>query len=387
MNKIEGSLSPNNQVILQKHIVDYEKKLNPIEVQTSSVWNTIWDNIPGSQAVGRYLGWGAAQTHGAEISNALITMVFNNCFPEQIKEKELTIRERCYNSLVGIAKPTAEEASKFLITPKILPYVTMFCSSAGGIALPVAALLVKALYDKVLGDPNSKFTPKNVPSLENLLTAKDGDIIDANGNTLNQQDITDIKNLVNKCNLAYQLLTSTKSEVDILMNKYLKFGEDDNQILYSNGEVVNETDLKEIKISINRLRGANPTHENLNKMIDLLAEHLPEILEEVTVDEPVEASVVNLANENHEKVEIQDEDSQEPFTLQWPTADSNKIKEEDSILTNPSGAFKLNWEMFDEASSTTKVDQPVKSEQEPEKTDSSGMVYTKKSVSMKKTES
>lgn len=271
-------LSARNKDVLLDYAKGIEQKMNPTqETLITSISKTIFSKLPGAKQIGSWVGWAVAQSHASGVTNDLITLAFNHVAP--IPYKKPTLSEKCYNAFIGVAMPTAEETAKLLITPKLLPIITICFSTGGGYALPAAIALATALTKRVMSDPNSKYDLNNLPKLNELIFLTADGPIDANGIALTKTDIEDLRTAANKLNIAYQLLNCSREDLDQLMNKYFKYEKADGTIaqwgVYPDGTELTEKEYNTIELGILRLRGTNPTGESLNEMIELLAKHLP----------------------------------------------------------------------------------------------------------------
>ena len=274
-------LSQPNREILKDHLVkkcgSAFSEATAKAAQPSMLETLIAAVLPSSRTAGRGVGYAIAVTHGAEVSNGLISYVADRLLPEKI-DKPKTWGETIFNGFVQTANPTIEETAKLMLTPKLLPLVTVFSQGAGGLLLPAAVSLVTMLVNKLLSDPNSKFTPDNLPPFDQLLKYKDGEYFDANGEKLSRQDMKDLSQSVVRYNLVCELLTANREDVSPILSRYIKdtVTEDGKlQAVYADGTKVSEKEVKHIEEAFDRLRGVNPDLRSVWKAITLLADHVP----------------------------------------------------------------------------------------------------------------
>ena len=276
-------LSNVNKTVLQKHLIE---KCGPAfknaTLKTSDnggILSKIFSWLPSAKSTGQLAGYAIAQTHGAEISNGMICMVADFIFPKnEIKQK--TYSEAIFNTFFSVAKPTLAETAKIMVTPSILPYVTMACQGVGGLALPAAVSLTMLIVNRILSDPNSKFTPDTLPPLNELITIKDGKYFDANGNQLMEQDLLDIRVAVNRYDLVCKLLAADQDDIDAIFLDYLQVDVSSHQdaplsLKFADGTDVSAKQSEKIILAFQRLKSQNVTGESMWKAIKLLADHLP----------------------------------------------------------------------------------------------------------------
>lgn len=276
-------LSHNNKNVLQKHLLEKcgpaFKEATLKTAESGGVLSKIYSYFPSSQSSGRLAGYAVAQTHGAEISNGLICRVADFIFPKQPQDTQKGYGQAIFGAFFNVAKPTLEETTKMMVTPKILPYVTMACQGIGGLLLPSAVSLTMLLINRVLSDPNSKFTPDKLPPLNELVRIQDGRYVDANGNKLSEQDLQDIRVAVNRYDLVCKLIGADQEDIESIFLDYLKVdsthADEPLNLKFADGTTVTPKQYEKIILAFQRLKSQNVTGESMWKAIKLLADHLP----------------------------------------------------------------------------------------------------------------
>lgn len=273
-----GALSPNNKQILgsyagriySNHLIPH----NLIRQETSGFWNTIRNMMPTSWTVGSNVGWAVSLTHGGQASNYVIGQIAQRLMPVPAPQA-LTWGESIRRTLLGIEERTVEETARLVLTPRVLPLITAFCSTGGGITVMGAAALAGLLYNRILGDAETKYTLDNLPDLDQLLKVnEDGNIVDANGTVMTLRDLQDICQTINRYDLTCKLSNAKKEEIEGIINGYLK-----DRVTYLNGEKISESDEKIIQLAKERLMGNNPCNysQEIENAINLLADNVPSI--------------------------------------------------------------------------------------------------------------
>lgn len=267
-------LSSVNKQVLEMHLRD---KCDPI-LNTSDnegILSKIFSWLPSSQSTGKLV----AETQSTKITNSMICMITDLIFPKnELKQK--SYGEAIFNMFFSVAKPTLTETVKIVVTPTLLPYVTMVCQGIGGLALPAAVSLTTLILNRILSDPNTKYSSNKLPALNQLVIVKDGKYIDANGNQLMEQDLQDIRVAVNRYDLVCKLLAADKEDIEAVFYDYIKVdatihSDEPLSLKYADGTEVSAKEQQKIILAFQRLKSQNVTGESMWKVIKLLADHLP----------------------------------------------------------------------------------------------------------------
>jgi hypothetical protein len=280
VNKTKTPLSNNNKSVLMGHLVNQcgpDFKEATLKTSDSGFLAMIFSYFPSSNTTGKLAGFAIAQTHGADITNGLVCRVADLLFPKP--QMALTYGESFFNAFSGVAKPTLSETAKIMITPKVLPYIAMACQGVGGLVFPAAVSLTMLIINRVLSDPNSKYTPEKLPDLDQLITVKDGRYIDANGNALTERDLKDIRVAVNRYDFICKLLAADQEDVEAIFSDYLKVkpthSDEPLNLEFADGKPVSKKEFQKIIIAFERLKSQNYTNQGMWDVIQFFSEHLP----------------------------------------------------------------------------------------------------------------
>lgn len=190
----------------------------------------------GVEKVGNYGGKMVSDTYGSEALNKAVDFVWRKIFSPTTNSRavDMTIR-----------------ATQMTVTPLLLPYVSLFASAGGGLALTTTVSLVGALYNMLLA--TGKYTLNDLPPPDKLLRY-DSDkkcFFDALDQKLDKQAIIDLQRLVHEYDLIEKILTSNRKEVFGMLLDSLKQNEEFKALPESEKQLF-EKDLIEF---IFRLKG------------------------------------------------------------------------------------------------------------------------------------
>ncbi|MDP1836787.1 MAG: hypothetical protein Q8K75_12790 [Chlamydiales bacterium] len=288
------SLSHNNQQILKAYAQEQWTNLSLTQQApddsfghlVSSAWSAFKEKVglPGAERVGRGLGWAMSQTHGATVSNQVISLICRNLIEPDPHARhgggDCGTMRRGLEWIQGKAEPTFEELAKLAITPKILPLLETLGIAAGGITVPAVIALVSFVGKKILASKNGHEVLQNLPNLGSLVRydSESNKFYDAAGNTLSDRDIKDIREVIYRYDIAARLMAADRNNIADSLKDYTTLTED-GQIAYLDGTPISacSKDQERLIKVLERLEGINPTgrHKGIRKTINLIAKHIP----------------------------------------------------------------------------------------------------------------
>lgn len=288
------SLSHNNQQILKAYAHEQWESLSLAQQApsesfgqlVSSAWSAFKEKVglPSSERVGRGLGWAMSQTHGATVSNQIISLVCRNLIEPDPHARHggdnCGTMRRGLEWLQGKAEPTFEELAKLAITPKILPLLETLGIATGGITVPAVIALVSFVGKKILASKNGHEVLQNLPDLGSLVRYDSANKLfyDAAGNVLSERDIKDIREVIYRYDIAARLMAANRNHIADALKDYTALT-DDGQLTYLDGTAIEPSskDHERLAKALERLEGVNPTgrYKGIKKAINLIAKHIP----------------------------------------------------------------------------------------------------------------
>lgn len=275
MNINNDGLSVQNKFVLDEYankLFDISK-INKVEEQKSGILDIAKGYIPTPQKIGEYLGWAAATTHGSEITNRSVDLVFKRLFNQGITNP--TYWQMLKSSVGGVAQASLAETTKLALTPYAVPVLQTIGLGLGGIAVPAAITLISMVYSQAMHDPKKMKDLQKLSFKELVqIDPQSGGIRDAYGNVIKGQDLKDLILLVTKYDLICKLRDMSKQEVEDLVSCYILCRED-NRYTYLNGDLLSEQEETNMHEALRDLSNVNPTckKEKIRGLIDDISSH------------------------------------------------------------------------------------------------------------------
>lgn len=279
-------LSTKNQENLQGMAQKIEKALNdfmeastppPTTGVTRSVLNyiqsSIYSILPSGDSVGRMAGRRAALTYGPDLVNNGIDSVTNYIFG---RPKPETTKEWVVSQVCGFVGFVSKESSKMWITPELVPYLGLIGAPMGSLSVKGLTMLGTWLMNYYSSSLNT-FLKKDFQSLEEAtLEARNIVLMDREGNIITSEDLVKIRKNIMLYDLAFQLSTANKDDVQEILSNYYFLRKDNGEFYFQNGKQMTEKEVKAIDNAIKTLTGAFCTEsdkKNVRKVLELLVEN------------------------------------------------------------------------------------------------------------------
>jgi hypothetical protein len=226
--------------------------------KTSSLSSALINYVPSAENTGRSLGYVASQTYGAQFCNWAVQLF-------AYRYMGLAPSTSTWSGYVkSWFTAPAVETLKMTVTPYALPFVEVAAVFLGGLTVPTAIALVRAVGGLLRSNGGV------IPDVSEILKqAKDGKIVTLNGRQLTETDVKQIQ----------QAITALVIITKILMTKCNEFRtqfliqRSDGVLTFLDGAVVDKEGME----SVNNLEGLNvwQNEGSIKKLISLLVEHLP----------------------------------------------------------------------------------------------------------------